>query len=225
MPTRREPFVSDQIYHICNRGIDHKPTFTKIREYKRANQIIKYYRYVSPPVRLSKFLLLSNDLQKQIMLNLQKSDNRIIDIYTFCLMPNHIHFLVKQLTDNGISKFMGQFFNSYTKYFNTINKKEGPLFLDQFKSIRIITNEQLLHVSRYIHLNPYTSYIVKNMDDILVYPWSSLAEYINEEAEGICNKEMILSFFKNKLSYIEFISDQADYQRELGRIKHLTFED
>lgn len=225
MPIRTEPFITGEIYHICNRGIDHKPTFTKIREYKRAVQLINYYRFAAPPVRLSKYLLISKDKQQQIMADLQKYDKRIIDIYAYCLMPNHVHFLVKQLTDNGISKFMGQFLNGYVKYFNTLNKKEGPLFLDQFKAVRILTDEQFLHVNRYIHLNPYTSFVVKNIDDLFSYAWSSLPEYFKDEARGICQKEVILSFFKNKSSYIKFISDQADYQRELGKIKHLTLED
>ncbi len=225
MPARLEPLITGEIYHVCNRGINHKPTFIKIREYKRALQLINYYRFQNPPVRLSKFLLLSKDLREQIMNELQKSDNRSIDIYSYCLMPNHVHFLIKQLRDNGISKFMGQFFNGYVKYFNILNKTEGPLFLDQFKAVRIITDEQLLHVSRYIHLNPYTAFITRKIEDLQYYQWSSFPEYIGIQDPGICQKDPILSFFKNKDDYKKFIFDNADYQRVIGKIKHLTLED
>lgn len=140
-------------------------------------------------------------------------------------MPNHFHFLLRQLVENGIPKFISNFENSFTRYFNTKHERVGPLFLDQFKGVRIETDEQLFHVSRYVHLNPYTSYVVKDLEVLKRYPWSSFSEYLVENQNGICEKETILSFFKNKKAYEQFVIDRADYQRELHKIQHLLLEE
>ncbi len=223
MPGRITPLVNDQIYHVFNRGINHQPTFLDRLEYKRAKLIIEYYRFANLPVKLSKYLTLSNDDRTKIMNNLRKENDRLIDILAFCLMPNHFHLLLRQIKNNGISRFMGNIQNSYTRYANTKNERDGSLFLDQFKAKLITTDEQLIHVSRYIHLNPYTSYVIKSLDDLLEYPWSSLPEYLKNKPL-ICEIDTIMSFFKTARSYQDFIKNQADYQRELGKIQHLALE-
>lgn len=224
MPGRLTPLVNDQIYHIFNRGIDHRPTFTSRSELTRGMIAIDYYRFVKPPRRLSKFLKLSNEEREKITKNIKSRNEKLIDILAFCLMPNHFHFLVRQLRTNGVSKFLANFQNSYTRYFNVKTRRIGPLFLDQFKAVRIETDEQLLHVSRYIHLNPLTSYVVKQFEDLIKYPWSSFIEYINV-SPSVCEVNTILGFFKHPDDYVSFVKDNADYQRELDKIKHLIHED
>lgn len=223
MPGRSTPIVTNEIYHVFNRGIDHRLTFTGNRELAHTMEVIAYYLFSTPPMRLSKFLKLSNEKRHEIMTQMVTKKERLIDILAFCLMPNHFHFLLKQLTNNGISRFASNLQNSYTRYFNIKHERTGPLFLDQFKAVRIETDEQLLHVSRYIHLNPYTSYVVKDIESLKKYPWSSLPQYI-EEKEGICEKETILGFYKTGKQYEQFVFDQADYQRKLDAIKHLSLE-
>lgn len=223
MPGRLTPLVTDQFYHVFNRGINHQPTFLDKLEYRRARLSIDFYRFSNLPTRLSKFLTLSNDDRIKIMENLRKENDRLVDILAFCLMPNHFHFLLKQLKDKGISKFLGNFQNSYTRYFNTKTGRDGSLFLDQFKAVLIRTDEQLTHVSRYIHLNPFTSYVVKDLDSLFKYPWLSLPEYVEKESK-ICELDTIMSYFKTAKDYINFIKDQADYQRQLHKIQHLALE-
>lgn len=230
MPTRKIPLVTGEIYHITNRGIDHRPVFTEKREFKRALQTIYFYQFVSPSIKLSKFLLLSLADQKDYLDKLNKSSKRLVEIFSYCLMPNHFHFLLRQAQEKGITQFISQFENSYTRYFNTRHRRVGPLFLDQFKAVRIESEEQLVHVSRYIHLNPYSSFIVKNQivknqKELLKYPWSSLPEFLDPKMEGICQKEMILDYFQDSEAYKNFVLDQADYQRRLDQIKHLTLEE
>lgn len=142
----------------------------------------------------------------------------------YCLMPNHFHFLLRQEVDGGISKFLGLFQNSYTRYFNTKNDRVGQLFLDTFKNVLVEKEEQLLHLSRYIHLNPYSSKVVENLNDLYKYEWSSLGEYIGGSEDYICEKDMVLSSFKTKESYKKFVSDRAEFQRELKQIENLLIE-
>lgn len=223
MPGRLTPLVNDQVYHVFNRGMNHQPTFLSKLEYKRARLVIDFYRFSNLPTRLSKLLTLSNEDRTKIMDNLKKENDKLIDILAFCLMPNHFHFLLRQLKDKGISKFLGNFQNSYTRYFNTRNERDGSLFLDQFKAVLIRTEEQLIHVSRYIHLNPFASYVVKDLDKLFTYPWSSLSEYLGSKPE-ICELETIMSYFKIPKAYQKFIEDQADYQKQLHKIQHLALE-
>lgn len=139
-------------------------------------------------------------------------------------MPNHFHLLLKQNIDGGISKFLGNFQNSYTRYFNTIHDRDGSLFLNQFKAVRIENEEQLIHVSRYIHLNPFVASIVSKLDNLPGYPWSSYMDYVEEGSSDFVETEMILGLFKDKLAYRKFVDDEAEYRRNLKRVEHLLFD-
>jgi putative transposase len=222
MPARNTPLVTGQYYHIFNRGINRRLTFINKREYQRALSSLQYCLYSKRPVSYSKFLTLDQDLRQIIIEKLNKVP-KLVKVIAFCLMPNHFHLLVKQQLDNGISKLLGDFQNGYTRYFNTRNNRSGPLFNTQFKAVLIETDEQLVHVSRYIHLNPYTAFIIKEIEELENYNWSSLPEYINTQSK-ITESEEILSLFKNAQAYQKFIFDQADYQRKLGIVKHLAID-
>ena len=211
---RKIPLVNGEVYHIFNRGIDKRSTFTSYNEYLRAYLTIKYYQFIHPPIKLSSYLLLSDEFRKKADNNM--IDKKLVSIFAFCLMPNHFHLLIRQEVEGGISKFIGQFLNSYTRYFNTKHKRVGGLFLDQFKNILISGEGQLLHVSRYIHLNPYSSGIVTNFNDLIHYKWSSFGEYLYSDENGICNKGIIMSAFNNKQNlYKQFVLDRAEFQKEL----------
>jgi putative transposase len=223
MPGRKTPLVKEEIYHVYNRGIDRVPTFVKIRELKRALTTLSYYQYDSPPMRLSYFLAKPVEHQVHLQQEVLQNSQKIVDIIAFCLMPNHYHFLLRQISENGISEFISKFQNSYTRYFNQLNKRDGSLFLNLFKAERIETDEQLIHVSRYIHLNPLTSYVVKDFESLKEYNWSSLPEYLELGKVNISNQQLVTSFFKTH-KYEDFLKDQVEYQRQLHTIKHLLFE-
>lgn len=224
MPTiRKVPLITGQIYHIFNRGIDKRTTFANTYEYARAYQIMKFYRFSIPPFSLSRFLRLGNSKREK----LQESSwgEKLVNIFAYCFMPNHFHFILEQQVDGGISKYVGQFLNSYTRYFNIKNERVGQLFLDQFKNVLVENEEQLLHLSRYVHLNPYSSLVISSLGELMKYEWSSLGEYIGGSEDGVCDKAMIMSYFKTKDSYKNFVLDQADYQRYLKRLEHLIVEE
>jgi len=225
MPGRKIPLITDQIYHVLNRGISNQPTFKGVREFDRAIELIRYYQSKKTPLRYSQFIILSNERRSQILEFLAKKKEFLVEIICFCLMPNHFHFILKQLEKGGISKFMSQFTNSYTRYFNVKNKRNGPLFQGKFKAVRVETDEQLVHLSRYVHLNPYSSYVVRTLKELESYPYSSLPEYLGRPQTGFCQKETVLGQFRYPKLYQRFVFDQADHQRKLERIKYLTFDE
>lgn len=222
MPGRIYPIVTDEIYHVFNRGINRQPTFTNKRECQRATESIAFYRFTKPPLSLSKFLRLE-ETKREEFLQALKDNELLIEIFCYSLMPNHFHFLLKQKKDGGIAKFIGNFQNSYTRYFNIKNGRDGSLFLDQFKAVRIETDEQLVHVSRYIHLNPYTGYIVKSLKELENYPWSSFPRYL-QNISLFVETDFISNMFSGRSKYKKFVFDQADYQRRLKEIEHLAME-
>lgn len=224
MPQRKVIFANNEYYHIFNRSIHKEPILTKQRDCQRALETLKYYRFENPPIRLSYFLAFGVDKRSEIIHALSKEAKKIVDIISFVLMPNHFHFLLKQNEDKGISKFLALFQNSYSRYFNTKNNRQGHVFQGQFKAVWIENEEQLLHVNRYIHLNPYTSYVVKTLSELEEYSYSSLPDYLSGQKETICNTQEILSHFSTIKKYKKFLFDQADYQRKLEEIRHLILE-
>lgn len=220
--SRQVPFTTDQYYHVFNRGVAKQPTFTTNQDYLQAKLAIQFYQYVNPPIKLSRYKTLSKDDKVDVLRELEAQE-KIVDIVAYVFMQNHWHFLLKQNTDNGITKFISQFSNSYTKYFNTKHSRVGHLFQGVFKSVEIESEEQLLHVSRYIHLNPYVSGLVTK-DQLKNYPWSSYPDFLGGSSD-LVNVSLVTSRFKsNKFSYENFVLDHSDYARELEYIKHLTID-
>lgn len=223
MPARKTPLINDYVYHILNRGVNHIPIFNDARDYQRFLALTDYCRHADYPVKFSSFKILPEEQRLSIKANLKEN---FIEIIAYVLMPNHFHFVLRQKKENGITNFMNRLLTSYTKFFNTRHERSGPLFEGRFGSILVETEEQLLHLVRYLHLNPHSSIIVKTMSDLIIYPWSSLPEYLNKEPKlKICTgKQTILSQFSNLEKFLDFVSNQADYQRKLNQIKHLIKE-
>ncbi|MBA7490358.1 hypothetical protein ES702_00896 [subsurface metagenome] len=224
MPGRKIPLVTNEIYHVFNKGVADSPIFKNKRDYQKALETFLYYQIKNIPIRYSKFRKLSIDQRKDLIKNVKEKHGYLVEIIAFCLMPNHFHFILKQKEEVGISKFISNFSNSYSRYFNIKQKRIGSLFQGRFKAVRVETDTQLLHLSRYIHLNPYTSYLVKNIRDLENYLYSSFLKYIGKNDLKICVKEIVINQFKNPIDYKEFVFDHADYQRNLERIKNLALE-
>src|SRR3989344_309730 len=209
MPIRTTPLVNNYFYHVYNRGVEKRVTYLDKRDYIHFLRILNYYRYSDPKPSFSK------TTQEQIK-NIQDNE-KIVEIISYCLMPNHYHLLIKQLKDGGISEFMRKISDGHTKYFNTRHNRVGPLFQGTFKAVLIETDKQLIHISRYIHLNPLVSLLVK---DLKTYTWSSYPDYVGTRDGKLVSKNEILGFFKDSSEYEKFVLDKAGYAMDLERIKH-----
>ena len=222
MPERKIPLVTDHYYHVFNKGVGGQNVFLDENDYQRMINVLWLYRYLSPPLRMSYLLRLGEKKIMKIKQSL-KGEDRCIDVISYCLMPNHFHLLVKQVIDGGVSNFLHNLQNSYARYYNTRRTRFGPLFQGRFKAVLIKSEGQLVHVSRYIHLNPFSSSIVQDISKLKQYPWSSLQEYLTQ-TPSICDTKMLTNIFETSDKYWRFISDHADHQRKLAQIKHLTLE-
>ncbi|MBI2036236.1 transposase [Candidatus Microgenomates bacterium] len=222
MAYRKTLVVNGEIYHVYNRSNGQQQIFLSAKDYQRAIDVFRFYQYDNPSLRFSFYNRLPQDQKAEFLENLYLN-KPIVEIICFCLMPNHFHFLLKGVEGRGINQFMSNFQNSFAKYFNIKTNRTGSLFQQNFRAVRIESDEQLIHVSRYIHLNPMTAFLIKTIEELENYPWSSYSDYIRREKTYL-RKDIILDSFRSIADYKKFVANQVDYQRKLDRIKHLILE-
>jgi len=214
MPRRKLFFANGEFYHVFNRSTASRPIFKGGREKDVFLEAARFYLQEKPPTRYSIFrksrLAYPIDLSK-----------RIVTIVNYCIMPNHFHFTLRQEKDDGVRQFVQKISNSFAHYFSILNKSRGHIFEDAFKAVHIEDEGQLFHLTRYIHLNPVTSYIVERPED---YEYSSYNIYIGNKESDLIDSSFIMNSFKSVEKYKEFVMAQKDYQRSLDEIKHLLLE-
>lgn len=160
-------FSNSKIYHIIYKGVN--------------NQDIFYYNSDR------KFFL------EQLLINKNQFNYQI---YSYCLMDNHIHLLIR-IEDEFLSRAMQSLAGRYAQYFNYKYERIGPLFQNRFKSKNVENLRCFLEVCKYIHRNPENAKISKTED----YNWSSYREYI--ETPKLIDKEILLHYFDNNVD--EFV--------------------
>jgi len=120
----------------------------------------------------------------------------LVNVISYAHMPNHFHLVLRQNVDNGISKFMHKVSASYAKYFNKKYNLTGSLYEGNFRAIQIISEPQLLEVSRYVHINPTVAGIV-DIKGLLTYPWTSLRLYVGEVNNKLVDISYLLGLSNN----------------------------
>lgn len=215
---KKNIFIKGQIFHICNKSIVNYGIF---RDPKNAERFIKGLNYYnSSKKKLNLALHLRSEVNKQKKVNLLVSKaKRVVKIISYCIMPDHYHLLLKVLVNKALSKYIGDVENSFTRFFNIKFRRKGPLWQSRFRRVEINTNEQLLHVSRYIHLNPTTAELVDKPED---WKYSSYNGYINNSK--ILNENMKEITINNPVLYKKFCEDNIDYQKKWKKIKRLSLE-
>ncbi|NEQ33043.1 MAG: transposase [Leptolyngbya sp. SIO4C5] len=145
MPRRKMAFMPGCYYHLYNRGHNRQAIF-----FGRENYLFFLKRF--------RHYLAEQTLQ----------------VMAYCLMPNHYHFLVC-LRESNLSEQMGLLSLSYTKAINRRLNRYGSLFQGPFRAILVNEEAYLLHLSRYIHLNPVKAGLVARAED---WEFSSYPEYV-----------------------------------------------
>lgn len=195
MPSRhsRKIYVENGYYHTFNRGVEKRTIFLDTQDYK---VFLKYLKeYLSPPPDKSKLPKVNFTLQGQAFKGLPripKNYHAEINLICWCLMPNHFHLLIQQNNKLSMKQFVHSLLTRYTKYFNKKYDRVGPLFQGRYKAVMIMDDGYLLHLSRYIHLNPseYTKDLTK--------AYSSYADYLGLRKTEWVKPDIILKFFNQK---------------------------
>lgn len=195
---RKEIFVEGEYYHIYNRGVDKRTIFSEGYDSTRFLESMRLFN-VSNPIGS----IFENKFQKTQLGSSAPKLGKLVDFVSYCLIPNHYHFVLSQTAEKGIEKFMHKLGTGYTNYFNEKNGRSGSLFQGRFKAVHITSNEQLLHVVSYVNLN-YKVHGLKLNDATRKVIRSSWDEYSNIAKNPFCKKDIILGQFKKFPHYEEF---------------------
>lgn len=209
-------FINYKILHIFNKSIAKFGIFRKKEDCQRFINILDYYNSPVKKVSFSTFIKTHRNYSPNLLI---PKNDFIVKFIAYCIMPDHYHILIKLPIGLSLSKYINDIENSYTRYFNTKHNRKGPLWQSSYKSKRIYTDEQLLHVSRYIHLNPTTGSLVNQPED---WPFSSYQYFLN-------NKDVLENYIteisiNNSAKYQAFVNNNKDYQKKLKMIKKTIFD-
>mgnify|MGYP001589446027 CR=1 FL=1 len=226
MPSCPKLLITGSVYHVFNRGVEKRIIFPDKSYYQHFLTTLDYYKD-NQPERLSLSAYLNNKPLIQ-----PKAKDHLVSILCFCLMPNHFHLILKQLADGGISHYMNDIANSYTRYLNTRLERVGHLFQGSFKSKLIETESSFLQVTRYIHLNPTDLHPegekamgIEPMEKLLrAYPYSSYKTYLGKEtAYSICDQSEIRELIGAPNDYKNLVKSKLNQDARLG-IENLTLD-
>ena len=210
-------YSKDCYYHIYNRGVEKRNIFLEPADYNVF--IYNIRRYLEPGFKLIKRHPITNE-------RMFVEPNHVIgqiSLLSFCLMPNHFHFLIKLHNETGITSFMRKVCSNYTVYFNDKYDRVGSLFQGSFKGVRIISEEQFIHLSRYIHLNPKE--ILKGMD-LCSYKHSSFYYICKDIQVEWLDLDLLLGDRK-RLDYVDFVKASVSKDCNHGKeetIRNLLLE-
>lgn len=218
---RVKTYIENGYYHVYNRGVEKRDIFLDDQDYRVFLHFLKFY--LSPPPAKFAHPLSEITNFKPTRIRDFSSLNQEVELLAYCLMPNHFHFLLYQKTLSGMTKLLRRLLTNYAMYFNRKHERNGYLFQGNYKAVLVLEEPYLLHLSRYIHLNPAEL----TGTDPVKWLYSSYLYYLGTKRATWINPEPILSFFKTAqrislkdlFSYQSFIEDfQEDSKEILGNL-------
>lgn len=228
MPARNvlKQYIEDGVYHVYNRGVEKRDIFLDDHDYK-------YFLWLLKELLSERQCPAGTDPAKGP--SLQRGDkpdfSHEIELLAYCLMPNHFHLLIRQKKIDSMSRFMRSLGTNYSMYFNRKYERVGALFQGRYKAVLAEDDNYLLHLSRYIHLNPLS----QGTDPVqgpslqrkLEEGWSSYGEYLGSRSTRWVKPEFVLDLLSQGIgtygdrfsSYKQFVEEyQADSADILGKL-------
>ena len=217
-------FAPDQFYHVYNRGNGKMKVFLDVQDYRN---FLKRLKLVLGLKQVETTLQGAPLLEPQQGRPLQKVRIKPLPPGTFtllsyCLMPNHFHFFIRQNTAIPISRLFLKVCTSYSMYFNRRYTHVGHVFQDRFKAAPVDSDAHFKWLSVYIHANPKMAGLV---DDLHAWPYSSYLDYVGKRKDTLCNTDLILSDFKSGKGYADFVADGFPVSGDVKLIGMLIDED
>jgi len=225
MPARNslKTYIPNACYHIYNRGVEKRIIFLDNQDYSVLLSYLKEYLLPKNIRDLQQELMnpeFSGEKRDKILKTIRMNnfaDN--IDLYAFCLMPNHFHLLVKQSKSDSIDKFMNSLGTRYCIYFNKKYDRVGPLFQGVYKAVHVKREDYLLYLTRYIHFQ------ARKIGRKSTQP-SSIEAYLGLSRSAWIKPEVILSYFSKinpNLSYQNFM-EQTERRKSFDQISSVLID-
>jgi len=236
MPIKRPQLVNSEIYHIVNRGVGDSLIFKDKDDCYRAIFSLYEFNDTVTPITIRerrKARLKAKKANRE-----QFSDTReaLVEILAFYFMPNHIHLLLRQIKDNGVTQFMRKLGAGYASYFNKKYNRKGHLFQGRFRAVHIKNEEQLKIVFVYIHTNG-TSLIepgwkemgVKNPEKVIKflenYKWSSYQDYIGKKNfPSVTKRDFLLKVMGGEVGCRKFVENWIEHKKDIMDSSELALE-
>ena len=153
MPRVSRRLVNDFTYHVLNRGNGKKRVFYKYQDFLSFIELVK-------------------EAKKRLPIN----------VFAYCLMPNHFHFVLKSSQASNLSRWIHWLLTVHSRRYHHYYKTCGHIWQGRFKSFMIQNDEHLITVLRYVEGNAVRAGLVFSAKD---WPWSSHKQRISEETEKI----------------------------------------
>jgi putative transposase len=192
MPKRGDVFIEGHYYHIYNRVVDGLKLFFNPNNYEYCLKLVKRY-----------------------------SKRYCVGMIAYCLMPNHYHFLIQQKSEIPLSLFIGSVFNAYVQAVNRQQERKGTIFESRFKHILIDNENYIIHLCRYIHLNPVKAGLVSRPED---WPFSNYLEWINSRSGTLIDGTFIKGRFNRPQDYERFVNDFLHVEATSSMIREYVLE-
>lgn len=192
MKNYRATLLPDGVYHVYNRANGSEKLFLNEMNYQYF--LKKFKEYIYP----------------------------IAEIYTYCLMPNHFHVLLKIKSEDKLKQYFeiawehkskssksfpidkkvtqqfSNFFNAYTKAFNKFHGRLGGLFISNYRRIKIDSDRQFKNTVRYIHLNPVHARLTNKPEQ---WNYSSYTAFISSR-RTLLDKSYVVNYFGDLDNFI-----------------------
>lgn len=222
MAYRQADFALDEYFHCYTRGIDGRITFVDQQDYRRFIELL----FACNDERPFRRDMLSSDERTSIFH--LKREKQIVAIVSYCLMPNHFHLLIREITEGGITRFMQKVGTAYVMYFNNKHNRIGGLFVKPFRSKHISDDRYLRQIIRYIHFNPAELYephwkegrvrdIHSLEKQLSTYPYASLLDHqhFQRPESRLLDDSTIKSLAEEPYSLTKDMNEAAEYYRSL----------
>ena len=213
-------FAEGEFYHVYNRGTERRSIFETDYDYRRF-QALLYICNSTKNVDLKSQGSTLRDLQHI------NRESPLVAICSYCLMPNHIHLVLHEITAGGISRFMQKVTTAYTMYFNALHERSGALFQGRFKAKHANDTEYLKYLVAYVHLNPiklmqhdWKDIGITNLDEacdfLSDYRYSSYLDYshIDRLEKSILNREPLLEIVEHEWDFVGHVEHWLTYPQQ-----------
>lgn len=239
MPYQKPQLANNEIYHVVSRGVGDSVIFQNQDDYYRG--IFSIYEFNN--AKSTEIWLRRIQRKKEKALGCRTpqycrgvdSRDRLVEILSFCFMPNHIHLLLRQIKNNGITDFMKKVGGGYANYFNKKYRRKGHLF-NRFRAVYVKTDEQLKNVFVYIHTNPISLIepgwkengienskgVIKFLEE---YKWSSYQDYLSKKNfSSVTERQFILEAMDCQQGCREAVDNWIKYKKEMKNFSDVVLE-
>ena len=222
----RFPFEINEWYHCYNRGVDKRKVFLSLADRKRF-QALLYVCNGTKNIRLAELY----DTSLEYVLTSDRIDRGLplVEIGAYSLMPNHLHFVFREIRGGGTALFMQKVFTGYTMYFNRKHERTGALFAGSFKSKHLDNDRYLKQCVAYVLLNPVELFdprwkegraLLSSLKKRLAeYPFSSLVDFIGvKRPENKIISTALDELYERKPTFADLLEEAQEYYAQRPKV-------